>query len=286
MGQYHLPVNLDKHEYLHPHRLGDGLKLLEFGMSGFGTMAALTALLDTSQAEHGRWAGDRIAIVGDYAEAGDMAEEFHAESIYSRCGSTEDVRSQLDHLRSLVKKGLDYSDAVTEYELALSLPLFTDVSEPAAELLKATGRVAIAKQEWGGTGHTSLDEIGSWEPGTGPSLVILNETLNAFIDPAAFGDTPTFDRFAFAFGGSALCALAVLLACASGGGGRGGGDIHFDQENIVGSWAASRISVVPSHQAHGIDISAVMRQFLVDAERVEFDVIDGAVIRRGWGGQS
>ena len=29
MGQYHLTVNLDKHEFIHPHQLGDGLKLGE-----------------------------------------------------------------------------------------------------------------------------------------------------------------------------------------------------------------------------------------------------------------
>ena len=29
MGQYHYTVNLDKKEYLVPHKLGDGLKLLE-----------------------------------------------------------------------------------------------------------------------------------------------------------------------------------------------------------------------------------------------------------------
>jgi hypothetical protein len=36
MGQYYLIVNLDKKQYLHPHRFGDGLKLLEFGASGGG----------------------------------------------------------------------------------------------------------------------------------------------------------------------------------------------------------------------------------------------------------
>lgn len=38
MGQYHYVVNLDKKQYLRPHRFGDGLKLLEFGSSGQGTM--------------------------------------------------------------------------------------------------------------------------------------------------------------------------------------------------------------------------------------------------------
>jgi hypothetical protein len=94
MGQYHLIANLDKKQYLHPHRFGDGLKLMEFGCSSPGTMTALAVLLAPQSAEGGRgggdfhhdvegivgsWAGDRIAIVGDYAEEGDK-EGWDAEN--------------------------------------------------------------------------------------------------------------------------------------------------------------------------------------------------------------
>lgn len=108
MGQYHFVANLDKKEYLHPHTLGDGLKLMEFGASGNGTMEGLALLLAVSNgvdgrgggdfhvwdggpgyegrevegvtpqdyelaaAVIGRWGGDRIAIIGDYAEDGDL----------------------------------------------------------------------------------------------------------------------------------------------------------------------------------------------------------------------
>ena len=33
----------------------------------------------------GRWAGDRIALVGDYAENTDLAAEFEASKIYGEC---------------------------------------------------------------------------------------------------------------------------------------------------------------------------------------------------------
>lgn len=108
MGQYHYIANIDKREYLHPHKFGDGLKLMEFGTSGSGTMLGLAVLLAASNGRGGgdlhiwtpsaddprgyqpyggtptperqrlydeyvgRWAGDRIAIIGDYAEAGDF----------------------------------------------------------------------------------------------------------------------------------------------------------------------------------------------------------------------
>lgn len=104
MGQYHYVVNLDKHEYLHPHKFNDGLKLLEFGSSGQGTLLGLTFLLakddglgggdfhakrefpETTAAELvGSWAGDRVAIYGDYgpeAEGGDSpwADQDHPDA--------------------------------------------------------------------------------------------------------------------------------------------------------------------------------------------------------------
>jgi hypothetical protein len=85
VGQYYVICNLDKKQYLHPHRFTDGLKLLEFGASAGATMTGLAILLATSNGRGGgdlrserpivgSWAGDRIAISGDYAEHGDPGE--------------------------------------------------------------------------------------------------------------------------------------------------------------------------------------------------------------------
>lgn len=85
MGQYHLIVNPDKMQYLDPHNFGCGLKLMEFTNTPFGPQAALCVLLSTSngrgggdldetdltpeqQALIGSWAGDRVYVVGDYAD--------------------------------------------------------------------------------------------------------------------------------------------------------------------------------------------------------------------------
>jgi len=82
MGQYFIVVNYDRKEYIHPHKFGDGLKLMEFGNSAGGTMLALALLLRQSneggggdyRGEHGGalglWAGDAIVIVGDYDSSG------------------------------------------------------------------------------------------------------------------------------------------------------------------------------------------------------------------------
>lgn len=104
MGQYFLVLNLDKLQYLHPHCFGDGLKLLEFGCSSNGTLTGLTFLLrksteggggdyDGSHEIVGSWAGDRIAIVGDYDDSKlyqEAGESWHNISHYVLDAMKED----------------------------------------------------------------------------------------------------------------------------------------------------------------------------------------------------
>ena len=99
MGQYWFVVNLDKEEFIHPHVLGSGLKLLEQVAARPGTASALILLLAAEPEARGggdfdvedpllrqvvgRWAGDRIALIGDYAEADDLPGE-RADLLYIR----------------------------------------------------------------------------------------------------------------------------------------------------------------------------------------------------------
>lgn len=108
MGQYHKIVNLDKREFFDHYAFGSGAKLLEQHGSGSAS-SALHLLLACSSgrgggdyqsdpwhkdgnpdAVVGRWAGDRIAIVGDYAEDTDLAPEHGAGTIYTLCLTVED----------------------------------------------------------------------------------------------------------------------------------------------------------------------------------------------------
>lgn len=91
MGQYHILINVDKKEYVHAHRIDNGLKLME--QCGFekSTSTALWLLLACSNGRGGgdarrhpligTWAGDRIAVVGDYHTPDDIpglnASELH-----------------------------------------------------------------------------------------------------------------------------------------------------------------------------------------------------------------
>ena len=99
MGQYWMPVNLTKREYINPHKLGSGLKLREqIWNAGVGqALVILTAAMPERRGGGdfepapiiGRWAGDRIAIVGDYAERSDLPDEDKADEIYTLCWASD-----------------------------------------------------------------------------------------------------------------------------------------------------------------------------------------------------
>lgn len=86
MGQYYRVLNITKKEFIHPHKFGDGMKLLEFGASAEGTMCALALLLaegngrgggdiDSSNPIIGSWARGQIVVAGDYADAESGSED-------------------------------------------------------------------------------------------------------------------------------------------------------------------------------------------------------------------
>jgi hypothetical protein len=82
MGQYHKLYNLDKKQFVHAHHIANGLKLME--QCGFekSTASALWLLVAACNGRGGgdarphpligTWAGDRIAVIGDYANKDDV----------------------------------------------------------------------------------------------------------------------------------------------------------------------------------------------------------------------
>ena len=105
MGQYHKLYNLDKKEYVHAHRIDNGLKLME--QCGFekSTASALWLLLANSNGRGGgdalknpligRWAGNRILVQGDYAEEGDQSYTMPGE-LDTYTDISKEVKEMLD----------------------------------------------------------------------------------------------------------------------------------------------------------------------------------------------
>lgn len=109
MGQYHKTYNIDKREFIHPHKIDNGLKMWE--QIGFlrSTSTALFLLLANSNGrgggdvpEHpmiGRWAGDRIVVQGDYVEPTDPSYISEEE-----LESFTDISNQVDRLLQTLKE--------------------------------------------------------------------------------------------------------------------------------------------------------------------------------------
>lgn len=153
IGQYWVMVNLTKKEYINPHKLGGGLKMWEV-IANHPSVGAGLCVLCAAQREMrgggdlalrednpaynaiaartiGRWAGDRVAMVGDYAEDTDLPKRFRAHTIYDRCyppayyvGRIADAQEAGNHAEvrrwKSIRPYTDVSDdvaTVLEYEL-------------------------------------------------------------------------------------------------------------------------------------------------------------------------
>jgi hypothetical protein len=141
MGQYYLIVNIDKKQFLHPHKCGDGLKLLEFACGGAGTMTALAVLLADGNSRGGgdlrstnpiigTWAGDRIVIAGDYADEGRFtrdpertlyrvaSEEYQDVSRQALRAMADDCYLAQEMKRNTTRQG-EHSQSVYDYAMGL-----------------------------------------------------------------------------------------------------------------------------------------------------------------------
>ncbi len=64
MGQYYMPLSLEKNEGVYSHDFNNGLKLMEHSYIRNNFVAVVENLI----AEGGKWFGDRIVWAGDYAD--------------------------------------------------------------------------------------------------------------------------------------------------------------------------------------------------------------------------
>lgn len=105
MGQYHKLVNLDKREVVEPHGLGLGAKQYEQTACEASLSDAMYLLVMTSPASgsgdwpltalSGRWAGDRVVVLGDYTEDGSLPAFENAGSLYKNSENWSDITTQV-----------------------------------------------------------------------------------------------------------------------------------------------------------------------------------------------
>lgn len=190
MGQYWKCCSLTKKEFISSHRLDCGLKLWEQLANHPGTGAALIILcaafperrgggdfdLDTNwhgpertMPKHssspgpmpesypeiakrtiGRWAGDRIALVGDYAEREDLPPEDNADLIYSLCGSKHNIADQAKHWQesSWTEDPEEKAHYAEKAKRLLEMGAFTDISDDVCAVIEHELNGVFVGDEW------------------------------------------------------------------------------------------------------------------------------------------
>lgn len=234
MGQYHSVINLDQRVGYSPNSIGSFLKASEQGES-LTPGAALLLLL--SQPD--RWAGQRVALVGDYAEDSDLSDSpYPASELYERLSSSRGLRN---------------------------------VGWLARQLVTDAGIATFTKRPWRLVGHDGqvisthytyeYELHGFASKPLDPAVTVYNHDKRERITPTLLGDpTALLDIIRVGWDGGTATALTILLAVSCKGGARGGGD-YDGRHPLVGSWGGDHISVVPEAQGPSgyADITATLR---------------------------
>ena len=108
-----------------PFGIADALLLLLSCSSGKGS----GDFLDDSNNIISRWAGDRIAIVGDYASGEALPMKFGADSIYALCHTFGTECQERNCIFDASAHYLDISDLVLPVLMLNAPDLFIDVHE-------------------------------------------------------------------------------------------------------------------------------------------------------------
>lgn len=116
-------------------RGGGDLDTDEEGFVGDLKKAAGVSYADIAQRTIGRWSGDRIALIGDYAEKGDLKPKDNADLVYELCASDEDRLKQVAHLKKLVKKTGQQEYAKKATRLARA-QLYKDISDDVCQVIE------------------------------------------------------------------------------------------------------------------------------------------------------
>lgn len=254
MGQYHSVINLDKRAGYCPRSLGSFIKLMEQAHTPIATSALLLLLSDPAG-----WGGERIAVVGDYAEDSDLpgSAPYPASELWDRVEESRGMKN----VGWLARKVVEDAGIATFKRETWTL------------------RSSSGDEKFHNYVPTLLDPADSE---SAPHVIVVNHDKAQTITPTLLGDPGTLLETAWGgvMGGTGT-ALYVLLAAANKGGARGGGDI-YSESHLVGWWAGDCISVLPESEvpADALDITADMREVLAKTREAEYRVGDDGSVRR------
>lgn len=206
MGQYYKIINVDKKQVMEPLDFENGMKLTEWAWSGNWLVLALLNLLKDE------WKGDRVYVVGDYAETKDRKDD--SEEIWYKAHDKIYGDILLDHLIHLKK---------TE-----GIILF--------------GRDEYMPTIYAMTEHWERIKPGDVECRRSDVRYIYNHQTEQFIDLLHCPIEWIYRGEDNAPRPVRMAPLPLLLAM---GNGRGGGDYWEEHNNadIVGSWCDTSASI-------------------------------------------
>lgn len=224
MGQYHTVVNADKKFFYSPSSLGGGLKLLEQSKS-LNTVASLMSLLANG------WNGQRVFLLGDYAEKGDIngvdtdAIVRDIDTSYKNMGwmarkQAENVTGAHFVKESYSIRGCDGSTVKHHYyttQFDDSFYVDDDCIAHGDNIDKQDDTTAVVF-----VNYTTKQKY------TGEKDVTMKDIISDFT-----GDFATV--------------VHILIAGSIRGGARGGGDA--DVPEIGGIWAGDNVGIIPASQA-------------------------------------
>lgn len=242
MGQYHSVINLDKCAGYSPRSIGSFVKAAEQGESLIPGAALLLLLSDPNG-----WGGERIAIVGDYAEDSDLTDSpFPAPELWGRLAKSNGLKN----VGWLARKVIEEARIATFTKKTLRIHHHEE-----------NGEVWTSTQN-----HydCALHDFAS-DP-LDLAMTVYNHDKRERITPTLLGDpTALFDIIREGWNGGTTTALTVLLVASCKGGARGGGD-YDGAHPLVGSWAGDRISVAAEEEGPEgyTDITATLRDEVLE----------------------
>lgn len=172
MGQYHHVVSLGRHEYLDTFELGCGLKMLEQSLTPGAVRAALVAFLSRNPGNGpadlgysplvGRWAGNRVLAIGDYAEDGDLpgyAGEVPYKELYAACsekpkrpkGGFRYLEAGENETQAILRTKREHKEALKEWaEYTRKTRPLRNVALKVRGLIESACNVRYKATSWGG----------------------------------------------------------------------------------------------------------------------------------------